>query len=214
MRELGLAVAGVDSDWVPLANLSLELSALHAKVAALLDPSASGFAGFRGLVDFSPSLPERKVVLMVCFSGLGVRKVLFGLGGRAGPPGDADRESDGNAMFGSRCVLGPSTIASSDDVRRGCDGRCGRVGRDSSEYCMAVIVPCPREPLPSGILGRFVNLPASGCGVVVSSCREILRASRRSIRSLHCNSNCFSASCKAFSVSVRGPYAGGARFAL
>ena len=163
----------------------------------------------RGLVDFSPGFPERKVVRIVCFSGLGVRNVLFGLGGKAGPPGEADRGRGGR--FGSRYVLGPSTVASSDDVRRGCDGRCGRDGLESSEYCMAVIVPCPKEPLPSGKPGRFVNLPGVS---VESSCRDTRRASRRSIRSLHCSSSCFRASCKAFSVSVRGLYEGGARFAL
>lgn len=65
----------------------------------------------------------------------------------------------------------------------------------------------------SAKLGRFVSFPLDEDDELVSSCRDMRKASRRSIRSLHCSSSCLTASCKAFSVLVRGMCPGTARFA-
>jgi hypothetical protein len=52
---------------------SRELKALQAKVAALLGPSPAGLEDFRKpFGSLSLDLPDRKVVLMVYLSGLGL----------------------------------------------------------------------------------------------------------------------------------------------
>jgi hypothetical protein len=126
-------------------SLSLELSALQANVAALLDPSPAGFEDFRcGLAVFSPNLPDLKVVLIVYFSGLGVLIVFPGAGDR---PGECDLMCDMSGVPGSRPEVWPLTTAPSDENRLPADGRGGRAGRDNSEYVTAGIVPCPSPSL-------------------------------------------------------------------
>lgn len=75
---------------------------------------------------------------MVCFSGLGDRKVLPGLGGNLGDTVLGTELVDGT---GSRYELLPLTRAFSEDRRMEREGRCGSAGRDNSEYVTAGIVP-------------------------------------------------------------------------
>lgn len=75
-----------------LVCLSRELRALHARLAALLGPSAAGRGDLRLVPDdLSPGLEDRRVVLMVCFSGLAERRPLSDFDGGLG---DRDRPLD------------------------------------------------------------------------------------------------------------------------
>lgn len=164
---------------------SLDPRALHASVAALLGPSAAGRADFREGADaFSPNLEDRRVVRIVCFSGLGDRYVRSALGGTLRAGGlEFDRVYD---VASPVCDLSPD-CGVSDTVRIGNGGRGETAGRDRSEYVTDGIVPLPIEPFV--VMGE-----AKGLGVLdglppvselVSSSLEAFRASKRSSLSLH-----------------------------
>lgn len=72
------------------AALSREPKALQARVAALLGPSPAGRVLRLGLGGLSADFPSLKVVLIVCFSGLGDdRLALSLLAGSSGETGVA-----------------------------------------------------------------------------------------------------------------------------
>lgn len=205
---------------------SRDVSADQASVAALLGPSEAGFGDFRELlVDLSLGFPDRRVVLIVYLSGLGDRIVA--------ELSDVFPFDETFCTGAKRLVLESPflllmlpTTATSEDGRGGIGGLrftgfWGTVGRDSSEYVTAGIVPCPISPLKlgpeSGVSTNLESLSldvGAGTGTVVFSSLDTRNASSKSMRSLHCNSNSFRASISAFSVSVRDAYNGRALFAL
>jgi hypothetical protein len=203
MRGLDKGTAKLSCTGECCFDLSLELRAPHARVAALLGPSAACDGDLRlGFADFPPF---RRVVLMVYFSGLLERP---GLSDTGGILGECECACDsGSGLGGSNAVPDPFplTIVLSDIGLGGIEGRWGNVGRDNCAYETAGIVPSPIDPLPmfSVALEGFDVSPRSRADEGVGwSCRDTLSASKRSILSLHCNSNSFTASWRAFSVSV------------
>jgi hypothetical protein len=114
-------------------NFSRDPIELHASVAALLGPSAGGREALRlVLEDFSPSFPDRRVVRIVCVSGLGERRKF---------------SSSLSVGFSSNDVFGilldelfpprPAWLVlggdGSEDIRGVGDGLGGSEGRDNSE---------------------------------------------------------------------------------
>lgn len=170
----------------------LETIFVQAKVAALLAPGPLVILDGvdRTVREDLSDFPDRRVVRMLCLSGLGDRfadefLVTDGpYGGNNG--GRVDIEgSDWLPIAG--CSL---------ELLCGNDGRFGKGGFDNSVYVIAGIVPSPMNPFPGVLLpddddavGPFLaaSTPASDGVACVdgSSSRDILRASRRSILSLH-----------------------------
>ncbi len=176
----------------------------QANVAALLAPGPLVIldGGDRSVrVDLS-DLPDRRVVRILCLSGLGDLSVEVSLvvdgpyGGRDG--GRMDIE----AGDWSNLASWRPTTDRSLELLGGKGGRFGKGGLDNSVYVIAGIVPSPIHPFSGGLLlddgvvvdGVFVAVAVAVSPVVVadeaaridrSSSRDILRASRRSIRSLH-----------------------------
>jgi hypothetical protein len=112
------------------AARSLEPKAVQARVAALLGPSPAGRDLRAGLEGLSLDLPNLRVVLIVCFSGLGEdRRVLSSL---AGASGDTGLATEGVLARDSPLANVPLTTAASEDVRSGSGGRGNRLGRESS----------------------------------------------------------------------------------
>jgi len=85
----------------------------------------------------------------------------------------------------------------SDDVRECIGGRCWGVGRARSGYDTAGIVPSPMKPFS-------VRVASLDEGSSAASARDILRASSKSMRSLHWISSSFRLLSNSFSVSVLG----------
>lgn len=192
--------------------LSLEPMAAHARVAALLGPSLAGCDDLRDL-GLSADFPDRRVVLIVRLSGLEERPC-SSCGGNISGVSLSAMGVEGILVVRLEPALGDPAPEELRFVR---PGRLGRVGRESSEYVTAGMVPCPMAPLPTAeaslLLEVLVSLPIPAV-LTSPSCLETLRASSRSIRSLHCNSSCLSASINAFSVSDRVAYTGNALLAL
>lgn len=133
---------------------------VHAKVAALLAPGLSGAVLVCFAVDKLDGLSldlldlrvVRSVVLMVCRSGLGDCADLS-CEVEASDTCEAKRLAVGVWYTPERSklfLLLPPTVAWSDDVLMGGEGRGGSPGEGigwvSSEYVMAGIVPPPIQP--------------------------------------------------------------------
>ena len=101
------------------------------------------------LFGLSLDLPERKVVLKVCLSGLGERSVLTD---SVDTLGDCDVGFLSGATPALEFLAQPlgldgSACPGEEGERAGGAGLLGSVGRDSSEYVTAGMVPCPIDPL-------------------------------------------------------------------
>ena len=169
------------------------------------------------MVSLSPRRPVRRVVRIVCFSGL-VDLEGFGSGDGNGGGNTGARDEEGDSAMSSFACAAPTT-AFSDDVLVLREGRFRSFGRESSVYVAAGTVPPPIHPLSgSEESGVFTDLTDFSADEEESFCcddsrRESRNASRRSMRSLHCSSSCRKLSTSAFSVSDRGVKLGWTLFA-
>lgn len=162
----------------------------HAKVAALLAPGSSWCLDTSRRDPFDndfSDLPERSVVRIVRFSGLGDLETLRldAYGAKDGNNGNCFEENrDAEESRSSWFVLRPTT-ARSDEFLEDNIGLGGSGGRESSVYVMAGMVPSPIQPLSGSAGEELLASPEDEFRSVGSSSRDILRASSRSILSLH-----------------------------
>lgn len=150
---------------------------------------------------------------MVCLSGLEVLDVFFSGESCKEVEEAVFRDGEGDATSSACDPVSPTAAFWDEGVRECADLRLSTSGLASSVYVTAGIVPFPIQPCSSCRSAPTSCDPDDNLFMLLSdwagrswdvSWRERRRASRRSIRSLHCSSSCRMLSTRAFSVSERG----------